>query len=41
MTVTTFSSREFNHDAGRAKKAANRVTVVSPVDYLKELQAPY
>lgn len=22
MTITTFSSREFNHDAGKAKKAA-------------------
>lgn len=22
MSITTFSSREFNHDAGRAKKAA-------------------
>jgi prevent-host-death family protein len=23
MTITTFSSREFNHDASKAKKAAN------------------
>jgi prevent-host-death family protein len=24
MAITTFSSREFNHDAGKAKKAAKR-----------------
>lgn len=28
MTVTTLSSREFNHDAGRAKKAASSGPVI-------------